>query len=263
MRAMKAVLACGAMPLAMACATRPAAPAAPAPTEREALPAPAFTYGDQAAWGGDCGVTTNPQSPIDVRTDDVQAAGAPLTFSYPATATIAGDVEDDTYTIQARYEDAVAPAERPSFVGPAGQFVLQRVHVHFPSEHTVDGRAHAGEMHMVHKSADGHFAVVAYFIDAGPTANPLFDRLLAADPGTNLKAPAEVALPMAWVPAETTRYWTYTGSLTTPPCTTGITWIVMKDPVLASEAQLATWTARFEGTNRHTMPVLAAVTSPE
>ena len=70
-------------------------------------------------------------------------------------------------------------------------------------------------------------------------------------------------LPMAWVPAETTRYWTYTGSLTTPPCTTGITWIVMKDPVLASAAQLAAWTARFEGTARHTMPVLAAVSSPE
>ncbi len=117
------------------------------------------------------------------------------------------------------------------------RFPLVQFHLHEPSEHTVEGRRFDGELHLVHRDDAGRIAVVSVLLTAGEPDAALapFIDALPADAG----ATAEVADfdPSALLPA-TRRTFRYEGSLTTPPCTEGVRWLVMTTPVEVSRAQL-------------------------
>jgi carbonic anhydrase len=177
------------------------------------------------------------QSPIDIR--DARSGDLPaISFSYHPTAL---KLIDNGHTIQVNY----APG---SFISVAGkQYELLQFHFHHPAEEQVSGTSYPMVAHLVHKSADGKLAVVAVLLAQGGAANDFIERLwkhLPAEQGKEI-AVQGVALDVSTLLPATHGYFTYAGSLTTPPCTEGVTWFVLKTPVQISQNEIAAFAKKY------------------
>lgn len=180
-----------------------------------------------------CGLGRN-QSPVDLG-DFVEAKLAPLKLAYKAGA---AEIVNNGHTVQVNY----APGSTLKMNGRS--FELKQFHFHAPSENHVSGKSFALEAHLVHADADGNLAVVAVMFNVGK-ANALLEKLWAKMPA---KAGDRAALPAGLsvtklLPAKR-GYYRFNGSLTTPPCSEGVWWLVMKKPMTASKAQVE----KFSGT---------------
>ena len=115
-------------------------------------------------------------------------------------------------------------------------FELKQFHFHSPSEHTLQGRHFPMEVHFVHQDEAGNLAVVGLMVEEG-AHNALLDRLPSfraargEDPYADLVDYNELF-------TDRRNYFLYNGSLTTPPCSEGVQWIVMKQPLVASPEQI-------------------------
>jgi carbonic anhydrase len=130
------------------------------------------------------------------------------------------------------------------------KYDLLQFHFHHPSEHLLAGKPFDLECHFVHKSASGALAVVGVFIRPGPrnaALAPLFDAMPAKE-GPEVKAAGSVDA-AALLP-KSGGYFRYMGSLTTPPCSEGVTWTVFKEPIEASPAQIKQFAALFPNNAR-------------
>ncbi|XP_059472411.1 carbonic anhydrase 1 [Neocloeon triangulifer] len=146
--------------------------------------------------------------------------------------------------------------------GPLGDDIyrLEQFHCHWGettdegSEHTVDGKAFAGELHLVHwnttkyqsfaeaaQHPDG-LAVLGVFFEVGNESNSEMEKIAASLAEIKFKGQftevTDVIDPAKLLP-DGLGYWTYLGSLTTPPCNECVTWIVFKQPITVTEQQLA------------------------
>jgi carbonic anhydrase len=141
-------------------------------------------------------------------------------------------VLDNGHTVQVN----VAPGNAIEVGGR--RYELQQFHFHRPSEERIDGRQFEMSAHLVHRDGEGRLAVVAVLLDAGP-AQPVVQTVWNNLPlEKHEEAPARVLLdPGALLPADR-RYYTYMGSLTTPPCSEGVRWVVMRSPVAAAPEQI-------------------------
>lgn len=139
-------------------------------------------------------------------------------------------------------------------------FELKQFHFHSPSEHTVNGKSFAMELHFVHINVDGALAVVGVLIDEGD-AHPVLSKLWSFMPeqaGETIQKP--VAFEESGLLPPTDEYFAYGGSLTTPPCSEGVRWIVLKEPLQVSEEQIAIFKKRVgRATNRPIQPANARV----
>jgi carbonic anhydrase len=186
------------------------------------------------------------QSPIDIA--DAQGADlADITFNYQTSML---NIVNNGHTIQVNYD------EGSSIVYNEIEYQLVQFHFHHPSEHTLNGEAFDLELHFVHRDANGALAVVGVMLREGEADNtafaPVFDNLPQTpdDP-----PPTDSFLNGAdLLPAEH-RYFTYTGSLTTPPCTQGVRWLVLQTPVEISAAQIEAFAALFELNARPVQPL--------
>jgi len=167
------------------------------------------------------------QSPIDIR-DGIAVDLEPIRFDYhPGTFAVI----DTGHTVQVN----VAPGNAITVMGR--RFELVQFHFHRPAEERIDGRGFDMVVHLVHKDAAGRLAVVAVLLERGaphPAVQAVWNNL-PLEKGEALQA--GVALdPADLLPADH-RYYTYMGSLTTPPCSEGVLWMVMKQPVQVSPEQ--------------------------
>ncbi len=118
------------------------------------------------------------------------------------------------------------------------RFELLQFHFHHGSEHTLDGAQLPMEMHLVHRSDRGALAVIGVLLGEGAAHEalaPIWERL-PSQANWAVALPEEIDV-MALLPKPRTA-WRYRGSLTTPPCTEGVSWIVMSKPVTLSAAQI-------------------------
>jgi len=125
------------------------------------------------------------------------------------------------------------------------EYKLQQFHFHGSSEHTFEGRGSDMELHLVHKSAAGGTAVVGVLVERGASSGalaPIFAQL-PNDIGVSHPLP-EPFTPSDFLPGNRA-YYPYEGSLTTPPCTEGVHWIVLKDPIYVSTEDLAQYHQRI------------------
>jgi len=168
------------------------------------------------------------QSPIDLA-DFVEADLKPLKLDYKAGAT---EVVNNGHTIQVNY----APGSSLTVDGRA--FELKQFHFHAPSENRVGGKQFPLEAHLVHADKDGNLAVVAVMFEAG-AANPGLEKAWAAMPAkAGDKSPLAAGTSVsAMLPADKD-YYRFNGSLTTPPCSEGVRWLVVKKPATVSKAQV-------------------------
>lgn len=116
-------------------------------------------------------------------------------------------------------------------------YSLRQFHVHTPSEHTLDQRQFPLELHFVHTSDNGNIVVIAVMVEAGRENSILAQILVQPVKAGEEKLLSQPLNPRQLFP-QNTSHLRLQGSLTTPPCTEGVTWIVMKNPIQASAAQL-------------------------
>ena len=172
------------------------------------------------------------QSPIDIA--QAKPADLPaLKFDYKATAL---NIIDNGHTIQV----SLAPGSTLS-VGDK-TYSLKQFHFHHPSEEHVNGRGFPLVAHLVHQDSEGHLAVVAVLFEEGE-ANTLINSLWSNIPAAKGKAEdvsSVTVQALDLLPVERS-YFTFTGSLTTPPCSEGVTWYVLKKHPTVSAQQIATF----------------------
>jgi len=170
------------------------------------------------------------QSPIDIK--DAKKTDLPaLKFDYHSVAL---NIIDNGHTIQVNY------ATGSTLTVGEKIYTLKQFHFHHPSEEHVNGKGFHLVAHLVHADADGHLAVVAVLFELG-SANPLIDTLWKNIPSVKEKPqdiPSVSIQGHDLLPNERD-YFTYAGSLTTPPCSEGVSWYVLKRYATVSPQQVA------------------------
>jgi carbonic anhydrase len=221
-----------------------------------AQPHPEFGYsGAQGPgnWGSmsehwrTCSAGVN-QSPIDLGRF-IEATLPPLRISYGPSG------RDVTHTGHAIQVNA-GPGSTLEVDGLT--FRLLQFHFHAPGEHHLEGRTFPLEAHLVHQNEAGELAVIGVFFEAG-APNDLLGLVIPSLPaGPGQQRPLGSGLtPAGLLPADRD-YIRYAGSLTTPPCSEGVRWLVMKRPMTASPAQIAALAdALGFANNRPTQPIRA------
>ncbi|MET0517383.1 MAG: carbonic anhydrase family protein [Burkholderiaceae bacterium] len=178
-----------------------------------------------------CAVGTR-QSPIDIR-DTIKVDLEKIQFDYrPSNFAVL----DNGHTVQ------VNMAEGNALQVMGRRFELQQFHFHRPGEERINGRQYDMVVHLVHKDADGRLAVVAVLLERGPDNKPQSQvqtvwNNLPLEKNDAISAP--VQLDPAKLLPEDRAYYTYMGSLTEPPCTEGVLWMVMRQPVQLTAGQIA------------------------
>ena len=186
------------------------------------------------------------QSPIDITSSEA-ADLPPIQFAYqPAQLKII----NNGHTIQINY------AEGSSISIDGKTYQLVQFHFHHPSEERIKGKGFDMVAHLVHKNAEGNLAVVAVLIKKGQ-ANKFIETLWAHLPKEEGKeeAPANVRIDITSLLPAQRGYYTYTGSLTTPPCSEGVTWLVLKTPVEVSNAQIQKFAHIYKNNARPIQPL--------
>ena len=202
-----------------------------------------------------CGEGKN-QSPINIVKTEIKG-GASWKLDYKTTSLRIAhtehmdDIIDNGHTIQ------ITVDEGSTFTFGDKTYSLKQFHFHTPSEHTLDGEHAPMEMHMVHQSEDGSLAVVGILFREGDKPNENFDKIIANLPASKgeSKHIADVKLELkVHLPNDNYAYH-YVGSLTTPPCSEGVQWLVLRDPVLLTKEQISAFSSRIGPNNRPTQAV--------
>lgn len=168
------------------------------------------------------------QSPINIDTRYTKSASNSLTMNYKTDST---KVSNNGHSVQVDYD------MQSSVVFKNKTYKLLQLHFHTPAENKIDNKRYPLEVHLVHKSNDGQLLVVGVLFEEGKSNSEL-KKILAQAP----KHEGEVALktsinPLSLLP-KYRGYYAFQGSLTTPPCTEGVQWVVMKSPIEASRKQI-------------------------
>ncbi|MBS0348296.1 MAG: carbonic anhydrase family protein [Proteobacteria bacterium] len=170
------------------------------------------------------------QSPIDIR-EGIKVDLEPIRFDYRLSNF---RIVDNGHTIQVN----LGQGNTMSVMGRV--YDLVQFHFHRPSEERVNGRGFDMVVHLVHKDLDGRLAVVAVLLERGQ-AHSLIQTLwnnLPLEKNVDY-SPEGVSIDLNQFLPENRSYYTYMGSLTTPPCSEGVLWMVMKQPQPVAAEQIA------------------------
>jgi len=204
-------------------------------------------WGELASEFSTCSSGKN-QSPVNL-TGMIEGDLPEIQVSYQ---TGGAEVLNNGHTIQINY----APGSTISVGGHS--FELKQFHFHSPSENTIEAQSYPMEAHFVHADNDGNLAVIAVMFEEG-AANVELEKAWAHMPGNggekqalSSQVNAEILLP------DSHDYYRFNGSLTTPPCSEGVWWLVMKSFDTASKEQIEKFTHTMQhANNRPIQPVNA------
>ena len=169
------------------------------------------------------------QSPIDIR-EGIKVELEPIRFEYKPSYF---RIVDNGHTIQVN----LGQGNTMSVMGR--QYDLIQFHFHRPSEERINGKGFDMVAHLVHKDLDGRLAVVAVLLERGQ-AHALIQTLwnnLPLEKNVDY-SPEGVSIDLNQLLPENRSYYTYMGSLTTPPCSEGVLWMVMKQPAQIAAEQI-------------------------
>jgi len=186
------------------------------------------------------------QSPVDIR-DSVDRGLDNLEFHYSPT-TLA--IINNGHTIQVNYSG------NSYLVAGGKRYNLLQFHFHSPSEHKISGRARPMEMHLVHQASDGRLAVVGVMIERGEENYSLQKAwsYMPAKQGS-VNRYGNVSVNAASLLPANKSYYHYSGSLTTPPCSEGVNWFVMKNSIYLSAQQIKSFRNVIEDNARIVQPL--------
>ena len=207
------------------------------------------------------------QSPIDLlrahktTLNDIQFSYKEAPFHVVNNGHTLQEVEPVSETAKSRYPkhgQTVTHFDKDStIVFDEDLYLLEQFHFHAPSEHTIDHRHYPMELHLVHHNERHEVAVVAVFMEEGKH-NPFFETFLEHAPakiGEVMDDHNHSVNPITLLP-ERRSYYLYSGSFTTPPCSEGVSWLVMQDPIEVSAVQIEKFRALVGHDNiRPTQPL--------
>lgn len=180
------------------------------------------------------------QSPIDIR-EGIKVDLEPIQFDYKPSYF---RIVDNGHTVQVALGDG-----RITLTGKT--YELIQFHFHKPSEERLNGRGFDMVAHLVHRADDGQLAVVAVLMEKG-SENPFIQTLwnyLPLEKNMEVSPPSPAVDLNTFLP--TSRgYYTYMGSLTTPPCTEGVLWLVLRQPVQVSPEQIGIFSRLYRNNAR-------------
>ncbi len=180
------------------------------------------------------------QSPINIQPGNAKKAELPEIVVFYRESHM--ELANNGHTL--RVSDQLTPGANYIEIG-GERYTFEEFHFHSLSEHTLGGRHRPMELHLVHRRTSYDLAVIAVLIDEGPE-NPAFAPMWNSLPVADSEPPRTVIFdPSALLP-EKLGYYTYFGSLTTPICAEVVTWYILKQPVLMSNAQLDAFRAIYD-----------------
>ena len=259
-------LCCGV--LLTACGTEPATGSTDTPptSDTVVVPEPASASVRPVHWGyaGDVAPETwgtlspvyalcgngQGQSPIDVNTSSA-TGDAKWAFNYGTSSLMLAhnehveDLVDNGHTIQITVE------EGSDLTLNGTTYALKQLHFHTPSEHTIDGKHMPMEIHLVHQDSSGKLAVASVLVKEGKS-NPNLAKMIEhmpAAPGDTVHVPDHKLILQAHLPPYEKAYH-YVGSLTTPPCSENVQWLVLSEQVTATKEQIEAFASRLHTNNR-------------
>jgi|SRR4051812_9810395 carbonic anhydrase len=188
------------------------------------------------------------QSPININTHKAHAEALPrLVFDYRPTTL---HIIDNGHTVQVNAEPG------SSLRIGNDTFELVQFHFHHPSEERIDRKGFDMVAHLVHRDRQGRLAVVAVLLESG-SESPLVETLWRNHPrqiGHEEVVRGVSIDPTALLPKDR-GYFSYIGSLTTPPCSEGVRWFVLKSPTTVSKSEIATFAAEYPNDARPLQPL--------
>ena len=184
------------------------------------------------------------QSPIDIR-EGIKVDLEGIKFDYKPTQF---RIIDNGHTVQVTVGDGL------SMTVMGRRYDLLQFHFHRPSEERVNGRLYDMVIHLVHKNDEGGLGVIAVLLEKG-MENPVMQTLWNHMPlERDMEVNPEVAIDLNKLLPENRAYWTYMGSLTTPPCTENVLWMVFKQPTQISAEQVAIFSRLYRNNARPVQP---------
>ncbi|MBW3696469.1 carbonic anhydrase family protein [Vibrio sp. T187] len=196
-------------------------------------------------WHGICQTGKN-QSPIDI-SKGIESELEPIKFNYDVSGE---NVVNNGHTIQVNFNgDQSIEVEGKSYS-------LLQFHFHAPSENLIKGHSYPLEVHLVHADENKNLAVVGVMFEEGAT-NPELEKVWDVMPANKGQQDLQHSINLTGLLPKQSDYFRFNGSLTTPPCSEGVTWLVMKNPITISKAQLEKFRTLYSGNNRPTQDVNA------
>ncbi len=180
-------------------------------------------------WGHICSdfeiaQTGEKQSPINILTEEVKIVdGSPIDFHYTNTNFTIKRVENSVHLFPHEHNQYVTFRDE--------KYTLQAFHAHMPSEHHLDGESYPIEWHFVHENARGEKLVIGAFMEVGTNISIDLTNVRRAFPEVfkEFGIERELTLNVCDFLPEEKAFFSYEGSLTTPPTVEGVTWIVLKN----------------------------------
>jgi carbonic anhydrase len=190
------------------------------------------------------------QAPIDIRNPQ-KAEVPPIRFDYKPSPL---HIIDNGHTIMINY----APGSSIR-VGDK-EYALKQFHFNRPSEEKINGKTYDMVAHLVHADQDGNLAVVAVLFEKGNN-NPLIRELWSDLPKEKEKEERldTVMINVANLLPADAGYYTFSGSLTTPPCSENVTWFVLKHPVAITAEEIEQFAKLYRHDARPTQPLFDRV----
>lgn len=185
------------------------------------------------------------QSPIDIESHDAKAGKSGEFHINYEKGTVS--LLNNGHTVQANVSDA---KDTVTFDGDT--YRLAQFHFHSPSEHTTDGKRFPLEIHFVNQNDRKRIVVVGVFVELGKKNDHvagLFSHLPATTEGS-ADAKPRVPVDLATVLPKNHEAYVYSGSLTTPPCSEGVHWIVLTHPIQMSQDQIKSFSTIFPDNHR-------------
>jgi carbonic anhydrase len=185
------------------------------------------------------------QSPIDIR-DGIRVDLEPIRFDYRPTPF---RIIDTGRTVEVKPE----PGNGIAIMGR--MYLLTSIVFHRPGEEYINGRSYEMSVHLIHRDGAGNQAVIAVLLDRGAehAAIQMLWNHLPLEVGMEV-APPEALLDLAKLLPARREYYTYMGSLTLPPCTENVLWMVLKEPIGISPEQIAIFARLYPDNARPLQP---------
>ena len=231
------------------------------------------THWDYSSNGADWGIKGDEQSPIDIKVKDAQPLVTHYLKMWWNLDSIETEVYDNGHTLL--LEGAVSRLVGTDSNANNSLYEAVQFHFHSPSEHTIEGRYYPLELHIVHVITAEHFsinenedealapprhiAVLGLFFEVDDDAPPnsFIDALQLEKVGTGNRIKLNMFEHFGSI--ESPEYFSYPGSLTTPPCSEIVNWFVVRKPLKMTSAQLRLFTQRKlfseHGNNRVVQPL--------
>ena len=226
-------------------------PAATGETQGGKAHKASWTYAEPESWGTVHGenatcATGTVQSPIDlVRADAAHGADVSLEINWRSgPMTIEG----------AGYNSNLVAPEGGYIVLEGERYDFLQAHMHMPGEYTIGGERPAGDIHFVHANRAGEIAVIGVFLARGKANEALAAAFEAFDTEPGTRTLEGIAFDPNRILPETRGFFRFPGSLTTPPCSEGVNWVVMSEPVTVSAGQISAYTTLYGNTARPIQP---------